>query len=276
MEMESTADDYKGEDSIDDISKSFLQAFVFKKKHGCTADDSIHSLSTSLLYHLMLYVDLRQSIKYENGAAIIAHRRYWLPTLLGTGRSQYSSEAANLLANLAADWSEEMATLATNNRTVNFHGRQGHGKAVDMLVEHYNKILKTVLKRSGGHVTFKQAKQVSLAIPLLDEARKLCRQLFATKQTTRHTSPSVDRDIKIMVDHLVEGNVYSVHPGRLLFLGKKFEDPVTKGLKKITEGKCLEHFLQKENTVVDCDTDNQTDLFDDDDDFPDTDALMDE
>ncbi|XP_078697939.1 uncharacterized protein LOC144925719 isoform X2 [Branchiostoma floridae x Branchiostoma belcheri] len=68
MKMESTSDDYEGEDSIGQIGKSFLQAFVYKKKHECTADDSIFALSTSLLY-----VDLRQSFKYENGAAIILH-----------------------------------------------------------------------------------------------------------------------------------------------------------------------------------------------------------
>ncbi|XP_035697515.1 uncharacterized protein LOC118430637 [Branchiostoma floridae] len=272
LQMASTADDYRAEDSIEDIAKSFLRAFVWKKKQESTADDSIYSLSTSLLYHLMLYVDLRQSIRYKNGAAIIAHWRYWLPTLLGTGRSQYSSEAANLLANLASDWSEEMAALATNNRTVNLHGREGHGKPIDMLVEHYNKILKTVLKRSGGHLSCKHAKEVSLAIPLLDEARRFCRELFGTKQTVGHTSPSAEKDIRIMMDRLVQGNVFGVVPGRRLFLGSKFEDPVTKGFQKITEGKWLEQFLQKRN-ILECDADTQANT---DDDVPDTDVLIDE
>ncbi|XP_078608666.1 ATP-dependent DNA helicase RecQ-like [Branchiostoma floridae x Branchiostoma japonicum] len=51
MKMESTSDDYTGEEYIYDIAKSFLRAFVCKKKQESTADDSIYSLSTSLLYH---------------------------------------------------------------------------------------------------------------------------------------------------------------------------------------------------------------------------------
>ncbi|KAI8479744.1 positive regulation of bleb assembly [Branchiostoma belcheri] len=61
--------------------------------------------------------DRKKSPAYENGADIISQCRFWLPTFLGTGRTQYSTEAANLLANLAADWSEAVAVLATNNRT---------------------------------------------------------------------------------------------------------------------------------------------------------------
>ncbi|KAI8503707.1 hypothetical protein Bbelb_186780 [Branchiostoma belcheri] len=65
------------------------------------------------------------------------------------GRTQYSTEAANLLANLAADWSEAVAALATNNRTVNLQDREGHGKAVDMLMEHFKKYDKTEVKSLG-------------------------------------------------------------------------------------------------------------------------------
>ncbi|KAI8487177.1 hypothetical protein Bbelb_349750 [Branchiostoma belcheri] len=73
-----------------------------------------------------------------------------------------------------------------------------------MLVEHYNKILKNVLKRSGGHLTYKHAKEVSLAVPLLDEARRFCSKLFGTQQTVGHTSPSAEKDITTMIGRLLD------------------------------------------------------------------------
>ncbi|CAH1240866.1 Hypp6138 [Branchiostoma lanceolatum] len=92
-------------------------------------DDDLLEFSTSLLYHLMLYIELRQSIRYKNGPAIISH---WLATFPGTGRSQYSTEAANLIASVVADWPEAVSVLATNNRTVNTHDREGHGKPIGL------------------------------------------------------------------------------------------------------------------------------------------------
>ncbi|XP_078679320.1 uncharacterized protein LOC144914973 [Branchiostoma floridae x Branchiostoma belcheri] len=177
-----------------------------------------------------------------------------------------TAQAAYLLANLAADWSGAVAALATNNRTVNLQDREGHGKAVDMLVEHYNKILKNVLKRSGGHLTYKHAKEVSLAVPLLDEARRFCSKLFGTQQTVGHTSP----DITTMIGRLLDGKVYCVSPGRRLESGLTFEDPVSKGFGKVTEGKWLEQFLQKGN-IAETDTEPEDT---DDDDVAETDALI--
>ena len=50
----------------------------------------------------------------------------------------YANEAANLLANLKADWTPEIAFIHTHCRRVNCAGKPGHGKAIYHLVEHYN------------------------------------------------------------------------------------------------------------------------------------------
>ena len=51
----------------------------------------------SFMYTSFLYLDLRQSIRFEEGKNIIRMWRLWLPYFLGTDRKNYSCEAANLV-----------------------------------------------------------------------------------------------------------------------------------------------------------------------------------
>ncbi|XP_019615400.1 PREDICTED: uncharacterized protein LOC109463125 [Branchiostoma belcheri] len=141
LEMDSPSEviEERTEEELEDLVHSFMDQYIFKRSSGNSVDDSVFQFATSLLQHLMLYTDLRQCIRDEDGPAVVAHWRFWLPTFLGTGRSQYSTEAANHLANLMADWSPKTAYVLTHNRGVNTHSKEGHGKPVDMLVEHYNK-----------------------------------------------------------------------------------------------------------------------------------------
>ena len=62
----------------------------------------------------------------------------WLPRFIGTGRKNYATESVNITANLLADFPKHISYIVTNNRTVNTHGKIGHGKPIDQMVEHYN------------------------------------------------------------------------------------------------------------------------------------------
>ena len=64
----------------------------------------------------------------------------WLLFFLASERKNYSAEAANLLANLQADFSKWMSYIVTHNRTINSTGLPGHGKPIDMAVEHHKKM----------------------------------------------------------------------------------------------------------------------------------------
>lgn len=92
----------------------------------------------SFMYTSFLYLDLRQSIRVEDGEHIIRMWRLWLPHFLGTDRKNYSFEAANLMCNLKAYFPKHIAYVVTHNRTINTDGRPGHGKPLDLMQEHYN------------------------------------------------------------------------------------------------------------------------------------------
>ena len=57
---------------------------------------------------------------------------------MGTGMNNYALEAANLIANLKADFPAHIAYIVSNNCTVNMRGKPGEGKPIDQLIEHYN------------------------------------------------------------------------------------------------------------------------------------------
>ena len=92
----------------------------------------------SFMYVSFLYLDLRQSIRLEEGENIVRQWRLWLPYFLGTDRKNYACEAANLMCNLKASFPKHIAFLVTHNRTVNMDGQPGHGKPLDLMQEHYN------------------------------------------------------------------------------------------------------------------------------------------
>ena len=100
--------------------------------------DKVLQFSRSFMHAAFLYYDLRQAIRFEDGKHIIRHWKLWLPYFLGTGRKNYSREAANLICNLQADFPKHIAYIATHNRTVNTTGKPGCGKPLDQMVEHYN------------------------------------------------------------------------------------------------------------------------------------------
>ena len=147
-------------------------------------------------------------MKYEDGPRVIQHWRMWLLYFLATKRSNYSNEAANLLANLKADFSKRLAYIVTHNRPVNSLGIPGHGKSIDMAVEHHNLVIKTTLRSSVGSITLHHLRVISLASQLLHDAELLCDQeVHAPHVGTRHTSTSAEKDIQMMTSNLLASQV---------------------------------------------------------------------
>jgi hypothetical protein len=101
-------------------------------------DDKVYLYHRAVLYIGFLYKNLREAIRYENGPQIIKQWSFWPLHFLGKKRKNYSTEAANVLATLAADWSLEIAYMQTHCRTVNMMRKSGCGKPIDQVIEHYN------------------------------------------------------------------------------------------------------------------------------------------
>ena len=117
--------------------KQRAEALVSETLYPETSIDPVYSMHRTFLHIAFLYIDLRNAIRWEDGPHIIRHWKLWLPRFVGTGCTNYSTEAVHLLANLVADFPRHIAYIAVHNRTVNMHGKPGRGKPVDQVMEHY-------------------------------------------------------------------------------------------------------------------------------------------
>ncbi len=84
-----------------------------------TTGDPVFGLHRTFLHIGYLYVDLRNSIRHENGPQIVVHWKLWLPRFIATGCKNYATECVHLLTHLCADLPKHLAYIATHNRTVN-------------------------------------------------------------------------------------------------------------------------------------------------------------
>ena len=170
--------------------------------------DHVYNFHRSFVHAALFYHDLRDVIKYEDGPGIIRQWRMWLLLFLASRRRNYSVEAANLLANLKADFSKWMAHIATYNRTINSTGIPGHGKPIDQAVEHHNLIIKNALRLSGSNITEHHLKVVSLSAQMLQDCAELYdEQVQSPFRSKRRTRTEVLQDIKQMVLTLRENRV---------------------------------------------------------------------
>lgn len=130
-------------DSIDhEVTFEWLQktseAIVSATISPVESDDPVYYFHKSFLHLAFLYSDLRMAIRWEDGPHIIRHWKFWIPHFIGAGMKNYAIEAANLIANIKADFPAHIAYIAIHNRTVNMQGKEGKGKPIDQLIEHYN------------------------------------------------------------------------------------------------------------------------------------------
>lgn len=97
-------------------------------------DDPLYLFHRSFLHLAFMYLDLRMAIRWEDGPHIIRHWKYWIPHFLGAGMKNYAHEAANLIANIKADFPAHIAYIATHNRTVNMQGKKEKGNLLISLL----------------------------------------------------------------------------------------------------------------------------------------------
>lgn len=137
FKIKSTDDSIKHDNSLQWLEETAKQ-IVAQTLFPAVSNDPVYYFHKSFLHLSFLYTDLRMAIRYEDGPQIIRHWKIWIPYFIGTGMRNYASEAANMMANLKADFPHHIAYIAIHNRTVNMQGKSGRGKPIDQLIEHYN------------------------------------------------------------------------------------------------------------------------------------------
>jgi len=133
----STQDDVPHENTLEWLETK-AKSICENRLLPCESKDNTYALHRSFLHVAFMYIDLRNAIRNEQGPQIIRHWRQWMVLFVGMSCKNYATEALNLLCNLAATFPRHIAYIVTHNRTVNTQGKDGHGKPIDQMLEHYN------------------------------------------------------------------------------------------------------------------------------------------
>ena len=137
-----------------------------------------------------------------------------LPIFFGTGRTNYSYEALNMLYQ-ELTLPPYLSNQLIWSRFVNTHGIPGRNIAGDLYMEHLNRIAKDAIKSLGANKTERAIKRVGKVIgtivPILqsfDVENKV------KKVSGAHKSASVMKDTSIIVNELVKYEIFSSVDGR--------------------------------------------------------------
>ena len=214
--------------------------------------DQTFNRHRSFLHISLLYWDLRNAIRHEDGPSIISHWRWWLVYFLASKRTNYSHEAANLLTNLKTNFSERLAYIVTHNRTVDVSGCPGKGKPIDMAIEHHNLIFKNALRSSGANVTQDHLTTISLASQQLHDAAVLNdTELCTAMNYGSHRATDCKDDLIDMIHLLLDHNVTKKIPGRQLDSRQPFNPPFGVGWEVAIGQQWIKKFLRKTETIAD-------------------------
>ena len=111
---------------------------------------------------------------------------------------------------------------------------------VSLLHHTYNRMVKQTLRSCGSNATKAHMERVSLCALFLLEVCKLSDSMLGATRSTHHTTTSAKDDIEKLVTHLCDYSMVKEQPTRKEKI--EFDDPVSKGMKKISQG-WLSNFL---------------------------------
>ncbi|TFY60954.1 hypothetical protein EVJ58_g4806, partial [Rhodofomes roseus] len=157
----------------------------------------------------------------------------------GCGRNNYAQEVLFLVHNIKNVWPEPLRDVVLNNWLVNPTGKANAWVEVDLLQEHFNFWIKTIYKAHGSNASWEWLAMISPCIDVLRRLATEIHSLLGAKQGTKHTSPSLDKDIRQLIASLRRFHVYEFQPGREIDDGTDHSglvvDSITLGLQRLSE-----------------------------------------
>ncbi|KAI0721793.1 hypothetical protein C8Q72DRAFT_877971 [Fomitopsis betulina] len=122
-----------------------------------------------------------------------------------------------------------------NNWLVNPTGKANAWVKVDLLQEHFNFWIKTIYKAHGSNASWEWLAMIS---PCINVLCRLATEIHV-ERSTKHTTPSLNKDIRQLVMSLRQFHVYELQPGREIDDGTDHSglvaDSITLGLQRLSE-----------------------------------------
>ena len=187
--------------------------------------DEIHNYACNFLSLGCFYLAYKDAIKEGDGMRVLECWRYLLPIFHNAGRRNYSKEAFCFLTQYFHDLPPQQAQQFLYSRFVNTKGVRGRNIALDLHLEHLNRLCKDCVKGLGANKTKENIERCSKALGVLDKILSNFDDNNHVPNTSgAHSRPSYKEDLHSIVDELKEAKVFSVVAGRK---HKSFQKPIS-------------------------------------------------
>ncbi|KAF8148588.1 hypothetical protein B0H34DRAFT_785583 [Crassisporium funariophilum] len=231
----------------------------------------------------LLLRQLKYAIKRGDVGVVLDIITHLMLAFRGTGKTpKYADALFHIVVNL-----KQMDPVLRHawlvNWLANLSGKEGGFKEMDLLQEHQNFWVKVIYNAKGSNRSWDWLAMVSVSIfALWDVIRKMQKEFGTPFNSTAHTSPATDDDIKTVCEYLKTHNIQSYVPTRpfndkateardLLKAGAAYADrPSAFRNFTFTHFKTTNHGIQRESPEpgeddeedVDVDGDTQGDTLD--------------
>lgn len=205
--------------SVTDLADEIVQRYtwIFEKPQDVDTTDRIllHSIEVTTL--CLLLENYHDATREGDGRRIMLIWRFLLLVFKASNRTNYSKEAAILLAQYHFLFSDRKVEELLYSRFINTHGRKGCNIPCDLHMEHLNRKLKTVLRNLRSNI---QSNAIVRAGKSIGVVHSICNTFeTATSKvkcsSNRHGVPCMDKEIKMIVESLEESpGVFTPTPKR--------------------------------------------------------------
>jgi hypothetical protein len=185
---------------------------------GTIVNDDCRNYQLALLEYGMLFLNFSDAITEGDGLRILRCWKFFLMFLKANGASsrKYALEGMHLISQVYALLSPRDAHRLIWNRFVKAKPGIGGNIPLDLALEHFNRVLKEVIKKMGPNASNPNAvnrfcKSIAVTKQLMDNFDSECRVL---KQSGKHVQKKYSSDLNKIVNELVANNAFRSTKGR--------------------------------------------------------------
>ena len=197
------------------ITKFALHHVQSLDDESASCTDGVFDYACSIIGFGLLARNFSDATHEGDGERLIRCWKFFMLHFKADGRTKYAVEAFNLLAQVNATLTPQMAHRLVWNRTCNPKGGEGKNVPLDLHNEHLNCVFKDDINTFRSNISESNVSQSSQAIgPMMDMLKAVDTMVQVKTPSGRHSGPNLQLDFDAILKVLVNEDVFQTKKGR--------------------------------------------------------------
>jgi len=197
------------------ISKFALHHVQSLDDDSTTCTDGVFEYACSVVGFGLLARNFSDATHEGDGERLIRCWKFFMLHFKADGRTKYAVEAFNLLAQVKATLTPQMAHRLVWNRTCNPKGGEGKNVQLDLHNEHLNRVFKDDINTFRVNISPTSVSRSSQAIgPMMDMLKAVDTTLHVKTPSGRHIGPNIKHDFQLILKVLSDEEVFLTKKNR--------------------------------------------------------------